>query len=114
MVVDWTWYYWKYTSLEEISCHSLGYVITYVTSSNGYWADAFITVEFMKFYLCRALTCPAAEMVDGSKVLYFEQVCSTHTPIFNLSISVNMHQFTGFHLLFARHFGGLLRNPFGR
>ena len=88
------------------------------------------------------MTCPAAEMVDGSKVLYFEQVSerlinisssysiSLSLPPYLLSFTLlllllaitcfsatntNISVFTNFiSVANARHSGGPLRSPFAR
>jgi hypothetical protein len=77
------------------------------------------------------LTCPAAELVDGSKVLYFEQVSITVQfcvsfflseylfPIlrrlallFKGSMLLELAQLSFFYAV--RLFGGVRRNPFAR
>lgn len=80
----------------------------------------------MNAVFCRMLTCPAAEMVDGSKLLYLEQVSFTESHLLYSIVLCSLFESANFLTLFfliwilffffsvIRHFGGTLRNPFDR
>lgn len=67
------------------------------------------------FLLFRMLTCPATEMVDGSKVLYFEQVCVIFLCIFRIcNLSFGLGNWEWLYSYDCRHFGELLKSPFDK
>lgn len=71
------------------------------------------------------VTCPAAELVDGSRVLYFEQVYLIPIPclctdLYYIHLSCYDYDYVFYYTLLitlsslGRHFGELLPSPFGR
>lgn len=80
----------------------------------------FLFENFLLFtfhiFMSRWLSCPAADMVDGSKVLYFEQVniSISRFVFFMLQVWTKNDQFTMDLILFCRHFGEHHTNPLDR